>query len=719
MQQIQSATKAPAKRPSHKPSQPQAPSHSADSTELSQSTSGNSVTPLFKGDGIFPKAEELIRGAKSSIQLEMYRLGYDKMIDALCDQAKKGLKVQVLLDPTPGYDAEDAKVQDANKAKLKAAGVQLLTYPVNKANMIDHVKLLVVDGHQAIIGGMNWDQHSPKNVDADVLVEGPAADKLESLYNHDWEFAGGTPLKTTPSKAGVAAAKGDADIRILTTTPADETYEIKDALLDNIKNAKKSIHMMAFCLANKDITEALKEAKKANPALDVQVLLEPGRPVVFQNSKTAKDLKEAGIDVKFLNVDLETQERLHAKLSTFDGDKVLVGSSNFTEAGFKINHEADVEITSKSVGTAFDAFFKEQADRSVAKAPEMPSFDDKAPQDAPPVQTAKTLVRYFHDNYHPDATGRWAKSLMQVAVDNTQTGAGLKQLSASDAKALQKYLAAGERAEGDVDSADVQQQQAQVIGQLAGYINAQPGLFRVSPAPGDFAPVWKSRLDISRKAAEELPSKEHQLVQGMIDSIQDAGIKSFVQEAFNKVPKSFYMAPSSSTGKFHPADEVDPNDLDPVEINKRNHAAPGTVVTPEHPYQGGGLVLHSARTVEVGKHLTDLLGIKGRDKDVVLAGLALHDIMKFATSEAVEETPAGQDVPWTKWTTPDHGPAGALWLSKLDPKQKELAGQISHYVEYHMAHWNEPHHTPPANLPELVVSLSDYLASQSNFYVQV
>src|SRR5207244_3815444 len=63
-----------AKHPS-KPTSPATPPPT-DKVEL---TGGNKVVPLIGGDQIFPAAEAAIKGAKSSVQLEMYRLGYDKM----------------------------------------------------------------------------------------------------------------------------------------------------------------------------------------------------------------------------------------------------------------------------------------------------------------------------------------------------------------------------------------------------------------------------------------------------------------------------------------------------------------------------------------------------------------------------------------------------------------------------------------------------------------
>lgn len=692
----------------------------SDSVSIGQATDGNRITPLIGGDQIFPNAEKLIRGASSTVRLEMYRLGYDKMVQALADQARSGkVKVQILLDPTPGYDAADAKNQAAIQKYLTDAGVEILKYPIHKAGAIDHVKLLIVDGKQAIIGGMNWDQHSPKNMDADVLVEGPAVSHLEQVMDEDWQFAGGTAPESTGAAPQAPVQGGDARVRVLTTNPDKGRQDIRQGILDNINKAQHSIHMMAFTLADKDVIDALIKAKKERN-VDVKVLLDPNKPVVFPNEKTASVLKAAGIDVRWLDVNMDTEEKLHAKLCTFDNDTVVLGSANFTHNGYAVNHEADVEVQSKTASNAFDSFFQDQWDhRSLKNAPDVPDWEAKAPQGDAADQIGHALVGYFKDNYTPDDRSRLSDALKQALGRAEADGGKLQAIPKIDADALTTYVQSGPHA---ADDDQAKGKKIQFIGDLAGYL-AQPGLFKLDPAPGDLTtPMWKERLDVSDKASQTLPTQVPHMVQSMIDTLQAPDVRAFVKEAFDKVPQAFYQAPSSSTGKFHPADEVDPNTLRPEEIKKRaEHSEhPEQPLTPPaNPYHGGGLVLHSARVVAVGDRLCKYFGVTGRDRDLVLAGLALHDIMKFATKAAVDATPAGQPVPWTQYTTPDHGPAGAAWVQKLDPAHSDIAAPIAHYIDDHMAHWNAPKETPPADINDLIVSLSDYVASLPNFYVNV
>ena len=137
-----------------------------DSVSLGDPMAGNKVTSLLGGDQIFPEAESRIRGAQSTVQLQMYRLGYDKMVQALADTAWAARsRCRYCWTPRPGYDAAGAASQAKIQKFLTDAGVEILKYPVKHSGMIDHVKLLIVDGKSAIIGGMNWDQHSHQNLE--------------------------------------------------------------------------------------------------------------------------------------------------------------------------------------------------------------------------------------------------------------------------------------------------------------------------------------------------------------------------------------------------------------------------------------------------------------------------------------------------------------------------------------------------------------------------
>ena len=122
--------------------------------------------------------------------------------------------------------------------------------------------------------------------------------------------------------------------------------------------------------------------------------------------------------------------------------------------------------------------------------------------------------------------------------------------------------------------------------------------------------------------------------------------------------------------------------------------------------------------VQEGKKLCDFFGIQGRDRDQILAGLALHDIMKFATLDAVKATPRATTSRGPRTRPRTMARPGAYWVEHLDPAMADLAKPIAHYIDDHMATWNATP-TPPPDINDLIVSLSDYVASLPNFYLNV
>src|SRR5438067_1760 len=114
-------------------------------------------------------------------------------------------------------------------AELEQAGVRVLAFPVERTT-IDHVKLLIVDGVRAIVGGINWGTHSPLNHDFDVLATGPVVANLERVFQQDLALAGEPALIAAPSL--------DRRVQVLVTRPGDG---IRSAAVSAVAAARHTI----------------------------------------------------------------------------------------------------------------------------------------------------------------------------------------------------------------------------------------------------------------------------------------------------------------------------------------------------------------------------------------------------------------------------------------------------------------------------------------------
>src|SRR5205823_1295518 len=169
--------------------------------------------------------------------------------------------VQVIMDP-PNEDFE--KERKVAIEKLRQGGVDVLIYPAKEAGdpqakygQLDHVKMLLVDGKRAIIGGMNWGEHSPNNHDYDVKVEGPAVEKMEWLFREDWLVSGGQQKDLPHIDKVPPAADGDAMVNLVISGLDAKEKTIGKTVHRAIDNARKSVHAELFVLTDRPTIQSL------------------------------------------------------------------------------------------------------------------------------------------------------------------------------------------------------------------------------------------------------------------------------------------------------------------------------------------------------------------------------------------------------------------------------------------------------------------------------
>ncbi|MBI4864586.1 MAG: DUF1669 domain-containing protein, partial [Candidatus Riflebacteria bacterium] len=121
-----------------------------------------------------------------------------------------------------------------------------------------------------------------------------------------------------------------------------------------------------------------------------------------------------------------------------------------------------------------------------------------------------------------------------------------------------------------------------------------------TPAPEDQRARTAFRRKIAADRSQTVTANTKAYMKAGLAYIKDATIRSATEKAVAAAPAEFFQAPSSSSGKHHPADEINP----------------------------GGLALHSLRDVVFGELLCDYYKVKGKQRDEILAALLLHDLKK-------------------------------------------------------------------------------------------
>jgi phosphatidylserine/phosphatidylglycerophosphate/cardiolipin synthase-like enzyme len=275
------------------------------------------VTLLRSGPATFVRLRSLIDGARRSVHVEMYEFGQHPLAVALVAAERRGVAVTVIDDPS-----ELASV--ATAALLRAQGVDVVDYPV-RAQMIDHVKLLVVDARVAVVGGINWGVNSPANHDYDAEVRGPVVGNLDRVFSRD--------LVTCGREVAIPDVVADPSIIVAATLPG---AEIRPLALGLIDGALHTLDLELFVLTDTGVVHALEAA--ATRGVKVRVLLDPSQP---SSDPSYAALLADGIDVRWYR---SHGELLHAKAIVADGASVLFGSANWSGGGFARNHELDIEL---------------------------------------------------------------------------------------------------------------------------------------------------------------------------------------------------------------------------------------------------------------------------------------------------------------------------------------------------------------------------------------
>lgn len=201
--------------------------------------------------------------------------------------------------------------------------------------------------------------------------------------------------------------------------------------------------------------------------------------------------------------------------------------------------------------------------------------------------------------------------------------------------------------------------------------------------------------DISFKANEE----EDKLLAPLmdeIDLISNQQIKLFVRSVLLQA-KTFWKIPSSFSGKYHPVDE----------------------------HSSGGNVLHTKRVVRVAQVISDSYGLITQEKDVVYAACLLHDVTKGIAYDDNKEDffydpmhpyTVGAFVKKCQENDKKYGSESASSTLFLD---EETVQSILRLVRCHLGPWSPIPETVPTTYMDMIVHLSDNVASKLHTIVEI
>src|SRR5512133_2524231 len=164
---------------------------------LGSAVAGNSVEVLENG-AFFAVLVERIRGAQHSVHFETFLwkegvLG-ERVADALCERARAGKHVRVMLDAIGSKDVGKEAVR-----RMREAGCTVWFFHerslrnLGVLNDRDHRKMVVIDGREAFVGGHcivdEWlgnAEDGQRYGDVSVRLHGPIVSTVQSAFSENW-----------------------------------------------------------------------------------------------------------------------------------------------------------------------------------------------------------------------------------------------------------------------------------------------------------------------------------------------------------------------------------------------------------------------------------------------------------------------------------------------------------------------------------------------------
>ncbi|WP_234045032.1 cardiolipin synthase [Haloferula rosea] len=316
-------------------------------------TRGNDAELLIDGDQTFTSILEGIARAKDYVLVQFYIIRDDEigrqLRDALVERAGAGVRCHLL------YDEIGSKLPKDYLTTLRDAGVQVLPFNTTQGdanrfqiNFRNHRKILVVDGIEAWVGGLNvGDEY--RGLDPDVgywrdthmRVEGPVVQTIQVSFAEDWHWAAKVELPGLNWTPRPAANGADKRLICLPSGPVDPLETCTLFFLHAINKAESRLWIASpYFVPDAQFISALQLA--ALRGVEVRILIpEKGdsHMVDLSSWSYVPDLHAAGIAVYRYQKGF-----MHHKVTVIDDRYCTIGTANFDNRSFRLNFEVTMAV---------------------------------------------------------------------------------------------------------------------------------------------------------------------------------------------------------------------------------------------------------------------------------------------------------------------------------------------------------------------------------------
>lgn len=327
-------------------------------------TQRNQCRLLINGEHTFSAMEQAIDQAKHSICVQFYIVRDDavgqRFARRLITRAQQGIRVYFLYDEIGSHALNRRYLQQLSSAGVRVSRFNSLQVRHRlQINFRNHRKLMVIDGEQCFLGGINlgaeYLEHSPAGPwrDTHLHISGPSALTFQLSFSEDWYWATQylPRLQWQPSSAA-----GSCAVMCINTGPAD-SQESASLFFTHLLNQAQQRIWIATPYFVPDIATLSALRLAALKGLDVRIVLPAKTDKWFVDHAMGSYIEELSASgVQFFSY---SPGFMHQKVLLIDQRWSSIGSANFDNRSLRINFEANALIDDQEFASQVESMLQQ------------------------------------------------------------------------------------------------------------------------------------------------------------------------------------------------------------------------------------------------------------------------------------------------------------------------------------------------------------------------
>ncbi|MBX4197937.1 hypothetical protein KW782_01235 [Candidatus Parcubacteria bacterium] len=288
--------------------------------------------------------------AQKTIDIEQYIFTIDvigeRFLELLQEKARQGIQIRLMLDMVGSLGFYRSPMPEL----LRKNGIQVrffnpislwriatLTFTSNFFR--DHRKIMVIDGKIGHIGGVGIQDDMVNWRDTHVRTTGLLVQDIASSFETVWKQKGKNMMGSFKRTKQFVK-----NFNLLTNSPRPRQRYLYQALILNIRNAKKYIYLTTpYFIPDIRLFRVLRLAAKRG--VDVQLLVPEVADHIFINHARESYFTlalKAGIRIYVYKGLM-----MHAKTGVIDDEWATAGSFNLDNLSLSFNYEANISTSDK------------------------------------------------------------------------------------------------------------------------------------------------------------------------------------------------------------------------------------------------------------------------------------------------------------------------------------------------------------------------------------